>query len=132
MATDNRTYPNRYFAWYNDDNRLAVVCQDDSSSGSERTTEKYDTFQGTSVTNGIRMHYHAIYETVTASTEDLYTNIGVALGLQEHIVDYVKCRLYENQGNFQEAQYHMQKYEVGINKWPSRKSGVRSLSVPRL
>ena len=28
MATNKRTYPNNYFAWYNDDNRLAIVCED--------------------------------------------------------------------------------------------------------
>jgi len=45
MATNKRTYPNTYFTWYNDDNRLAILAQDTSSTG-ERTTEKYDTFQG--------------------------------------------------------------------------------------
>ena len=45
MATNKRTYPNSYFTWYNDDNRVAILTQDTSSTG-ERTTEKYDTFQG--------------------------------------------------------------------------------------
>ena len=44
MATNKRTYPNSYFTWYNDDNRIAILAQDSSSTG-ERTTEKYDTFQ---------------------------------------------------------------------------------------
>ena len=45
MAT-NRTYPNDYFVWYNDDQRLAILCLDTtSSSSSERTTEKFDTFK---------------------------------------------------------------------------------------
>ena len=46
MAFNKRTYPNKYFAWYNDDNRLAVVTEDTTSTTGERTTEKYDTFQG--------------------------------------------------------------------------------------
>ena len=46
MATNKRTYPNDYFAWYNDDNRLAILAEDITSSAGERTSEKYDTFQG--------------------------------------------------------------------------------------
>ena len=47
MATVNkRTYPNNYFAWYNDDNRIALITEDTTSTSGERTTEKYDTFQG--------------------------------------------------------------------------------------
>ena len=46
MATNKRTYPNSYFAWYNDDNRIAILAQDTTSTSGERTKEKYDTFQG--------------------------------------------------------------------------------------
>ena len=35
MATDKRTYPNEYFTWYNDDNRLAILCEDTASSGEQ-------------------------------------------------------------------------------------------------
>ena len=42
-----RTYPNTYFTWYNDDNRIAILAQDTTSTSGERTKEKYDTFQGT-------------------------------------------------------------------------------------
>ena len=37
MATNKRTYPNDYFAWYNDDQRLAIVCEDGSMFGEEYT-----------------------------------------------------------------------------------------------
>ena len=47
MATNKRTYPNSNFAWYNDDDRLAILCEDNTSTSGERTTERYDTFQGT-------------------------------------------------------------------------------------
>jgi len=46
MATNKRTYPNSYFTWYNDDNRIAILTQDTTSTSGERTKEKYDTFQG--------------------------------------------------------------------------------------
>ena len=132
MATNKRTYPNTYFTWYNDDDRLAILSQDTTTTSGERTKEKYDTYQGTTVSNGLRLTYHSKYETVSAATEDLKSDIGVDSGLHKYIVDYLKCRMYEDTGNVQQAEYHMQRYEVGIKKWPSRKSGVRFLSVPKL
>ena len=38
----NRDYPNDYFAWYNDDERLAILCEDRTSTSGEKTKEKYD------------------------------------------------------------------------------------------
>ena len=47
-----RDYPNNYFAWYNDEDRLAVLAQDTTATSGERTTEKYDSFQGTGNLSG--------------------------------------------------------------------------------
>ena len=206
-----RTYPNDYFAWFNDDQRLAVLCLDTTSTtSSERTTEAYDTFQdtgnlsgtitdadcsGTTITftsashglatndrvsisgttnfnddnlasqsvtvsdantftmtrstsssetnetgtftslfidNGLRITYKSKYETVTAITEDLDTDIGLDTSLQPSLVCYIKSRLYEDQGNFEQANYFRQMYENIMMKQRSRKSGVRGLSVPNL
>ena len=52
MATNKRTYPNDYFAWYNDDQRLAILCEDTTATSGESTKEKYDTFQGTGNLSG--------------------------------------------------------------------------------
>ena len=209
-----RNYPNNYFAWFNDDQRLAILSLDTTSTdSSERTTEKYDTFQGagnlsgtiTGVTrstttatytasaahglavddrvsisgttayndddlasqsviavsgdgltfnmtlttgagstesglsasftslfidNGLRMTYKSKYETVTASTEDLDTDIGLDTSLHPQLVCYMKSRLYEDQGNMEQANYFRQMYEQQMMKQRARKSGVRSLSVP--
>ena len=209
-----RTYPNNYFAWFNDDQRLAILELDTTSTSSaERTTEKYDSFQGTgnlsgtitgvtrsgttatytasaahglavddrvsisgttayndddlasqSVTaisgltfnmtlsagsgstesglsasfvslfidNGLSITYKSKFETVTATTEDLDTDIGLDTALHPSIVCYMKSRLYEDQGNFEQANYFRQMYENSMMKQRSRKSGVRSLSVPTI
>ena len=71
MATNKRTYPNDYFAWYNDDNRVAVLVQDLSTETGERTSEKYDTFQGTgnlssTITGVTRSGATATYTTSSA------------------------------------------------------------------
>ena len=202
----SRTYPNDYFAWFNDDQRLAILCLDTASTtSSERTTEKYDTYQdggnlsgtitatstsaGSSVNvtstahglttddritissttsydgtysitlvdantftisatnststetgswvslfvdNGLRITYKSKFETVTAVTEDLDDDIGLDTSLHPQLVCYMKSRLYEDQGNFEQANYFRQMYENQMMKQRSRKSGVRGLSVPNL
>ena len=52
MATNKRTYPNDYFAWYNDEDRLAILTEDTTATTGERTQEKYDSFQGTGNLSG--------------------------------------------------------------------------------
>ena len=151
-----RTYPNDYFAWYNDDRRVAVVCEDSGGSyctlsaydnksdceanggtwvvGGASTSEKYDTYLGTDVTAGLRITYHSKYTTITASTltSELSTTNGVDTGLQTSLLYYVRARLLEDQGNLQQAQYYRQMFERDVKQYPSRKSGIRALAVPRL
>ena len=202
-----RNYPNDYFAWFNDDQRLAILSLDTTSTSSaERTTEKFDTFQGTGnlsgtitdldgdattatatsashglatddrvtisgtdsydgdytvtvttanvftfsdpsdgtsdnetgtftslfIDDGLRITYKSKYETVTAATEDLDDDIGLDTSLHPSLVCYMKARLYEDQGNFEQANYFRQMYEGIMMKQRSRKSGVRGLAVPNL
>ena len=132
----NRTYPNNYFAWYNDDKRVAILCLDTTSTTSEQTKESYDSYQDDDVSNGLRITYHSKYETVSindvTSDNDISTTYGLDTGMQNALLCYVKARLYDDQGDIQKAQYFRQMYEKSIKKYPSRKSGVRQLSVPRL
>ena len=67
MATNKRTYPNDNFAWYNDDDRLAILCEDNESTSGERTTERYDTFQGTGDLNGTITNMTTNGSTVTVT-----------------------------------------------------------------
>ena len=131
----NRTYPNDYFAWYNDDKRVAILCTDTTATTTnERVSEKYDTYQDADVTSGLRITYHSKYVTISTSnlTSELSSTHGVDTGLQTCLLYYVKARLFEDQGNLQQAQYFRQMYEKEVKRYPSRKSGVRTLAVPRL
>ena len=132
MATDKRTYPNDYFAWYNDDNRVAILCEDTTPLSGERTKEKYDTYQGSDVTDGLRITFSSKFETVDSQTDDLKTNIGLDSGLHPMVVCYVKARLFEDLGDLQKAQYFRKMYEKNMSQYPTRKSGVRALAVPRM
>ena len=132
MATNKRTYPNDYFAWYNDDNRVAILTQDTTATSGERTQEKYDTFQGDDVTNGLRITYHSKYETIDAQSEDLKTTAGLDSGLHPSVVCYIKARMFEDAGDLQRAQYFRAMYDKTVKQYPLRKTGVRQLSVPRM
>jgi hypothetical protein len=213
MATNKRTYPNSNFAWYNDDQRLAIICEDTTATSGESTKEKYDTFQGdgnlsgnitetsisggssveitsashglatgdsisisgttsyngnhsgnaltitgsndfiiTGVTNstnnegaesgvtwtslfvdnGLRITYTAKYGTIDAQSEDLQSTAGLDSGLHPAVVCYMKARMFEDTGDIQKAQYFKALYDKMVKQYPLRKSGVRSLAVPRL
>tara|TARA_Y100001973_G_C5197386_1_gene335199 strand:- start:2233 stop:2628 length:396 start_codon:yes stop_codon:yes gene_type:complete len=128
-----RDYPNDYFCWYNDDERLAILCLDTTSTdSSERTNERWDTYQSDDTTNGLRITYHSKYEKLTSLTDSLKNKGGLDSGLHNSIVCYVKARLLEDAGDIQKAQYFRAMYERTLKQYPSRKSGVRGLSVPRL
>ena len=130
-----RNFPNDYFAWYNDDDRLAIVARvlsNDVSDSTETSREKYDTYTDSSVTNGLRIHYHAKYGQVSQITDDLRADSGVDTSLHPAIIDYIKGRLLEDVGDLQRAAYYRAKYEKTIKQYPHRKSGVRSLAVPHL
>ena len=132
MATNKRTYPNSYFSWYNDDNRVAILAQDTTATSGERTTERYDTYQGDDVSSGLRITFHSKYETVSAVTENLKTNIGLDSGLHPAVVCYIKGRMFEDEGDVQRAQYFRAMYDKIVKQYPLRKTGVRHLAVPRL
>jgi len=80
MATNKRTYPNDYFAWYNDDNRLAILAEDITSSAGERTSEKYDTFQGDGNLSGTISSFADYNSTVTGTTKATCTSHGLTTG----------------------------------------------------
>ena len=128
-----RDTPNDYFAWFNDDDRLAVVVRQESSDSSKGVVSgEYDTYLDSTVTNGIRMTLHSKYEDVSAVTDDLEDNCGLDSMMHSSILDYVKSRILEDTGQVEESKYFRTKYENGVAKKPTRKSGVRVIVVPPL
>ena len=132
MATNKRTYPNDYFAWYNDEDRLAIVCEDTTATSGERTKEKYDSYQSDDVTSGLRITYNSRFEYVNDQSDDLKNDISLDTGLHASVVCYIKARMFEDIGDLQKSDYFRKMYEKTMKQYPSKKSGVRALSVPRL
>ena len=130
-----RNFPNDYFAWYNDDNRLAIVNRvltSDVSDSTETSTDTYDTYTGADVTDGLRVNYHAKYGTAVSPEDELSSELGVDTGLNAAIVDYVRSRILEDARDMQNAVYFRARYEKTIKQYPHRKTGVRFLAVPRI
>ena len=66
MATNKRNYPNSYFGWYNDDDKLAIVWRtftNDDDSDNTASRDVFDTYSSTTVPSGIRISYHGRYGT---------------------------------------------------------------------
>ena len=50
MATNKRSFPNDYFAWYNDDTRLAIVNKITSTDNDEGfVSGEYDTYSDSTI-----------------------------------------------------------------------------------
>ena len=131
MAT--RDKPNDYFAWYNDDDRLAIVeRQINTTEAKGISAGEYDTYTDSTVTNGIKMTIHSKYETVTALADDLQSTCGLNETMHVHVLEYVKSRILEDTGDMDKSTYFKQKYKDGVMKKTTRKSGVRILLVPDL
>ena len=129
----NRNYPNNYFAWYNNDDKIAIVnliTSTDDDAGTK--SGEYDTYSDSTIKNGLRIHYHAKYTEARNIEDDLYKDIGLDSGMHYALLCYVRARLFEDTGNFEAAQYHRQMFEKAKNEYPMRRSGVRALSVPKM
>ena len=103
-------------------------------STSDSNTDETGTFTSLFVDNGLRLTFHSKYETVSTSnlTSELSEANGLDTGMQQALVCYVKARLFEDMGDIQKGQYYRVMYEKMIKQYPSRKSGVRALAVPRI
>ena len=133
IDTNKRNFPNDYFAWYNDDNRIAIVNKQTSTSDSDGITAgEYDTYSDSDVDNGIRIHYRSKYPKVQDIEDDMHLDLKLDSGLNSCVICFIKASLYEDNGNLEVAAYYRKMYEKMMREYPTRRSGVRNLSVPRL
>ena len=93
---------------------------------------EYDTYSDSTITDGLKIHYHSKYPKAESIDDDIYKDLKVDSGLHPSILCFVKARLFEDAGDLQKSQYFRQMYEKMMKQYPSRRSGVRTLSVPKL
>ena len=135
MATSKRTYPNDYFAWYNDDARLAIVARVLSTDSTTTVDDIFDTYVDDSIDSGndiLRIHYHSKYIEVSSLTHNLTTNSGLDSGLHPALVDYVKSRLLEDAGDLQRASYFKGKYDKKYKTIPTSKNRCEAVSCTKV
>ena len=121
-------------AYYDGNYSITKVDADEFYFTKAYSAEDSGTFTSLFINDGLRITYHSKYEDITTSNLDseLNSTHGVDTGMQNALLCYVKARLYEDQGDMQKAQYFRAMYNKQVKQYPSRKSGVRQLSVPRL
>jgi hypothetical protein len=128
-----RDAPNDYYAWYNDDDRIAIVELKTSTDASKGIRSgEYDTYTDDTVSDGLRITFHSKYEEVDSLTDDLESGSGLDSTIHALVVDYVKSRILEDTNQFQEAQFFRAKFDQGVAKKPTRRASVRILSTPTL
>ena len=133
MASNKRNFPNDYSAWYNDDNRIAIVNKVTSTDDDEGfVSGEYDTYSDSTISDGLKVHYHSKYPEAKSADDDIYKDLKLDSGLHPAIVCYIKARLFEDAGDLQKSQYFRVMYQKMMKQYPSRKSGVRVLSVPKM
>ena len=119
-------------SYYDGDYTITKIDADEFYFTKAYSAEDSGTFTSLFVDDGIRMTVHSKYEDVDALTDDLQDDCGLDSMMHSAVLDYVRSRVLEDMGQLQEAQYFKLKYEQGIAKKPTRRSGVRFLSVPRI
>ena len=83
----------------------------------------------------IPKHKNALEEkdqTASNLTDDIQTTCGLNESMHVHVLEYVKARVLEDDGALEKAAFFKGKYDSGVMKKPTRKSGVRVLLVPEL
>ena len=139
-GTSYRAFPNDYFAWFTEGEDLVVVVKrgaDDSASSDSLdtlSTFTYDTYNGDDVTDGVLITYKGIYSHVTdvQLEMDLKDSTGLPEALHPSVLDCVKYRLREDQGDLQTAMYFKQKFDQFVKKYPYSKDGSRRILTTRV
>lgn len=86
MATNKRNYPNDYYAWYNDDGRVAIVEQR-TDLESNTHNDEYDSFQGDGDLSGTMTEMLTDGSTVTVTCSEahgLATNDRIKISGTRH------------------------------------------------
>ena len=103
----SRATVNSDFAYYIDGDSLIIVYKDDSSG-------KYGTWGGDTVQDGIRIHFTSKYNAVTYYDNNLVDENKVDSGLHAALLDYVKSRIEEDNGNPDKSAYFQQNIEIKL------------------
>ena len=110
-------------AYYFDDDRIAIIQKNKTTGEWDSITEETQEADGTR----LRVTYHARYSPISDLEQDLNTQIGLKYGLHLALLDYIRSRLEEDDGDMQKAAFYFSRFQSRVKKFPYRKSAVRSI-----
>ena len=110
-------------AYYFDDDRIAIVQKNKQTGEWDSISDATANADG----DRLRVTYHARYAPITGLEQDINTDIGLKYGLHLALLDYVRSRLEEDNGDMQKASFYFARFQSRIKKFPYRKSAVRSI-----
>ena len=110
-------------AYYFDDDRIAIIQKNKTTGEWDSITEETQEAEGTR----LRVTYHARYSPISDLEQDLNTQIGLKYGLHLALLDYIRSRLEEDEGDMQKAAFYFSRFQSRVKKFPYRKSAVRSI-----
>ena len=113
----------RQMAYYFDDDRIAIIQKNKTTGEWDSITEETQEADGTR----LRVTYHARYSPISDLEQDLNTQIGLKYGLHLALLDYIRSRLEEDEGDMQKAAFYFSRFQSRVKKFPYRKSAVRSI-----
>ena len=112
-------------AYYFDDERIAIVKQNDA-------TGEWDSIQDTIIPDPntyLQVYYHARYNEVIGLEQDVNVDIGLSPGLQTALVYYIKYRIAEDDGDLRMAGYFYNRFLKKIKQYPYRMDGKRGIQM---
>ncbi|MDC0480344.1 hypothetical protein OAN76_02570 [Candidatus Marinimicrobia bacterium] len=111
-------------AYYFDDDRIAITQKNTTSGEWKSISEETADSDG----SRLRVTYHARYSPITSLTQDINTDIGLKYGLHLALIDYIRSRIEEDNGDLQKAAFYFGRFQKRVKQFPYRKSAVRSIS----
>lgn len=114
---------NSEFAYYIEGDRVAIIYKNQSNG-------KYEPWTGANISDGIRIKYTSKYEAAQYYDSNFRTDNGVDSGLHVAILEYVKHRLEEDNGDMQKSAYFLQKYRRKLSTYSHSRKGARGILLP--
>ena len=117
-----KSHIRKNMSYYFDDDRIAVLEIHEGEWKSIQTTVPNDSGKR------LQIHYHSRFDEVTGLHQNINKTIGLKYGLHLALLDYLRYRLEEDNGDFQKSSYYLVRFKERIKKYPYRRSAVRGIA----
>jgi hypothetical protein len=88
-------------------------------------TGKWDS-PTSNVTNGLLIRFSKVPDTPASESANIPMDEGLALAL----VDYVKAKFFEQQGDYDKRQFHMREFKKRVMQHQKNKNGGAKIIIP--